>query len=134
MEGSMTNAKQKKRARVTGVTINVVYPDGNPGTITIDPKITKALFWDDQTVSEILAPYYEAQKPTMTRKVMIDLFGTRGQKVADWFKPKGKKAAGDEIPVDKEVIEALWTEKDENGNAVTLLAKSIFCTPAPGGD
>jgi hypothetical protein len=124
----MTNEKQKKRAKVTGVTVNVVYPNGNPGTFTIDPKVTKALFWDDETVSEILGSYYESKKPKseMTKKQLIDLFGTIGKKVA-----KNKK---DKFKVDKKVIEEIWNEEDDNGYSVAMMGKTFICIPSPGGD
>jgi hypothetical protein len=123
----MTNEVQKKRAKITGITINVTHTDGTSGTITIDPRITKALFWDDQTVLEILGSYYKfkSKKPKMTKKVMEDLFGTIGKKVA---------GGEEEITVDEEIIKKLWTEEDENGNSLTMLSKSIFCIPGPGGD
>ena len=121
----MTNAKQTTRAKITGITVHVTYPNGNTGTITVDPTVTKALFWDDQTVSEILGSYYESKKPDMTKKQLIAHFGTIGEKVA------GKK---DKIKVTKKVIEDLWTQEDENGNSLTMMGKTLLCIPGPGGD
>lgn len=123
----MTNEKQKKRPKVTGVTVQMTYPDGKTGTITIDPKDIEALFWNDRSVSDILGSYYESNKHMMTKKKMIGTFGSRGKKVA-------AKKTKDKFKVDKQVIEELWNEEDDNGNLPALLAKSIFCIPSPGGD
>lgn len=121
----MTNTSVKKRAKVTGVTINLVDPNGNSKTITIDPTITKALFWDDKTVLEILAPFYEKNNPEMTREELIASFGTIGKKVA---------GSNPKIKVTKDVITKLWEEEDDKGNSLALLAKTLLCLPSSGGD
>ena len=121
----MTNIPTKKRARVTGITINLVDPNGNSRTVTIDPRTTKALFWDEKAVKGILAPYYATNNPEMTREDLIALFGTIGKKVA---------GSNQKIKVTSKVIEDLWDETDDKGNSLAMMAKSIFCLPAPGGE
>jgi len=121
----MTNEEQKKRAKVTGITINLVDPDGYPRTVTIDPKFTKALFWDDKSVVDILGGFYENHNSVMTREDLIALFGTIGKKVA---------GANKKIKLSKEVVKKLWEEEDENGQSLSLLGKTYLCTLAPGGD
>jgi len=120
----MTNAKQKKRAKVTGITINLVDPKGNARTITIDPNVTKALFWDDKSVLDILAPFYDTHNPEMTREELIDRFGAVGRKVA---------GANQKIKVTKDVIKKLWEEEDDNGDSLSLLSKTFICLPDSGG-
>jgi hypothetical protein len=121
----MTITSSKKRAKVTGITINLVDPNGNSRTVTIDPRTTKALFWDDKTVKNLLAPYYANNNPEMTRDELIALFGTIGKKVA---------GSNQKIKVTNKVIEKLWDETDDTGNSLPMLAKSVFCLPAPGGE
>ena len=119
----MTNTK-KKRARVTGITIDLVDTKGNARTVTIDPKVTKALFWDDKSVLEILAPFYTTNNPEMTREELIDRFGVIGRKVA---------GASQKIKVTKDVIKKLWEEEDDNGDSLALLSKTFICLPDSGG-
>lgn len=125
----MTNEQQKKRPKVTKVTVHVTYPDGTTGTITVDPDDAEALFWNEDSVLKILGSYYESKKPKheMTKKELIARFGTIGKKVA-------KKIKDDKFKVNKKVIEDLWNEEDDKGISLTMLAKSIFCIPSPGGD
>ncbi len=122
----MTNKKQKKRAKVTGVTIHMVDSNGNQRTITIDPKITKALFWDDKSVLEILAPFYETYHSEMSEADITEHFGSVGKKVV------GKKK---KVKVTKDVVKTLWETEDETGSLPGLIGKTYQCLVVkPGGD
>ena len=121
----MNNIK-KNRSKVTGVTVNLVDPNGNPRTVKIDPTVIKAIFWDDKCVLEILAPFYEKQNTEMTSQELSSSFGT----------VVGKKVAGSQkkVKLTKDVIKKLWEEEDDNGNLPALLAKTLLCpVDLPGG-
>jgi hypothetical protein len=112
----------KKRARLTGVTLNVEYPNGSTGVITIDPTYTTGLFWSDETVLEIFAPYYDSvETPSeMTKKEFLERFGTHAKKII------GKN---DKIVITKNVVEELWKLQDEKGFLRAVLGKTTECTP-----
>jgi len=114
----MTNIKMKKRSKVTGVTVDLVDPNGKPRTVKIDPKVNNALFWDDKSVLEILAPFYEKHSSEMTGTEFIALFGTIGKKIAGTKK---------KITITKDVIEQLWEEEDDNGESLSMLSKTLLC-------
>lgn len=118
----MTNTKQKKRAKVIGVTVELEDPKGNRKTVKIDPKVTKALFWDDKSVKDILAPFYKKKKTKMSKKDFIGRFGTIGKKIA---------GSQNEVEVTEDVIKKLWEEEDENGDSLALLSKTFMCLPEP---
>lgn len=120
----MTNIK-KNRSQVTGVTVKLVDPNGKPRTVKIDPTVTKALFWDEKCVLEILAPFYETQSSEMTSQKLSSSFGSVGKKIAGSQK---------KVKLTKEVIKKLWEEEDDNGNLPALLAKTFLCdVDLPGG-
>jgi len=112
--------KKKNRPKVTGVTVNLLYPDGATRTITIDPIITEALFWSDRAVKEIFAPYYEKHKSEMPKDKMVKRFGAKGE---------GLLGGEDKVKMDKNVIEDLWENDDPDGYLPAMLSKSIDCFP-----
>ncbi len=119
----MTNTK-KQRAKVTGITINLMDSNGNPRTVTIDPTVTKALFWDKKSVLEILGPFYEKHESKMTRKELTQLFGTIGKTIAG----PGKK-----VRLNQDIVKTLWQEEGLNGELPAMFGKTLLCTLAPIG-
>lgn len=115
--------KQDGRPKVTGVTINLEYPDGSSRTVTIDPGITEGIFWSDKAVLEILDPYYKGRERVVTKQELIKDLGKRGAKIA------GKE---EKIKVAPGLVKKMWETKDEDGNLPALFEKTIFCIPAPG--
>jgi len=112
--------KKSKRPKVTGVTIDVVYPDGESKTITFDPTHVEALFWSEHTVLEVFAPFYETNAVYITKDEMIARFGEKGKMMAK---------AGDKIKVTKELIKEIWETKDPDGYLPVMLGKTNDCLP-----
>ncbi len=112
--------EEKKRPKVTGVTVDLLYPDGETRTIKIDPTKTEAIFLSDRAVKEIFAPFYEKYESEMTKDEIVNRFGEKGERLIG-----GK----DKIKVDKELVEELWEKEDPDGYLPALLSKSIDCTP-----
>ena len=115
----MTKEK-KNRTKVTGITVNLLYPNGVPVTITIDPTKTEALFWSDRAIKEIFAPYYEKHESEMTKDEMVKRFGAKGERLI---------GAKDKIKVDKGLVEKLWKKEGTDVFLPALLSKSINCFP-----
>jgi hypothetical protein len=115
----MTEEK-KDRPKVTGVTVNLLYPDGATRTITIDPTITEALFWSDRAIKEIFAPYYEKHPRVVPKDELIKRLGARGERLI---------GIEDKVKVDKEFVEKLWEKEEPGGYLLAMLSKSIDCLP-----
>lgn len=111
---------EKKRAKLTGVILNVEYPNGSTGVITIDPTYTTGLFWSDETVIEIFAPFYDSNPSEMTKKEFLERFGTHAKRII------GKN---DKIQITKNVVKELWDLEDEKGFLRAALGKTTECTP-----
>ncbi|MDQ1352952.1 MAG: hypothetical protein QG657_3258 [Acidobacteriota bacterium] len=111
---------EKKRAKLTGIILNIQYPDGTPRIITLDPNETTGLFWSDQTVLEIFAPYYDNVDSEMTKDQFIEHFG-----------PEAKKLLGknDKIKITRNVVNELWMLPDKQGFLRAVLGKDTKCTP-----
>jgi hypothetical protein len=105
---------------VTGITVELSYPDGETRTIKIDPAETEAIFLSDRAVKEIFAPYYDKHESEMPKDRMVKRFGAKGERLI-----KGK----DKVKVDKKLVEELWEKEDPDGYLPALLSKSIDCTP-----
>lgn len=108
------------RPKVTGVTIDLVYPDGKARTITIDPNQVEAIFWSERAVKEILAPYYEKQQPEYSKDDYIKTFGDIAPKLF---------SSQDKVKFDKKTVEKLWNTEDNEGCLPALLRKSNKCIP-----
>lgn len=109
-----------KRAKVTGVTLNIEYPDGTSRVITLNPQHTKGLFWSDETVLKILAPYYEKVDSEMTKEEFIDRFGPEAAKII------GKTS---KIKITENVVKKLWNTPDSHGFLRAVMGKSNDCYP-----
>lgn len=112
----------KKRAKVTGVTLNVEYPNGSTGVITIDPTYTTGLFWSDETVLQIFAPYYDRPSTvsSMSKKEFVDRFGPTAERII------GKDES---IKITGNIVEKLWNLEDDKGFLRAVMGKTTECTP-----
>lgn len=110
--------KSKKRVKVTGVTLNLLYPNGESRTVTLDPRHTEAIFWSERAVMEILAPFYEKESSVLTPEKIVESFGPQAKKVV------GKKK---KVTVSKNVVEELWNLEDAEGYLPGLMAKTLEC-------
>jgi len=113
-----TNAK---RPRITGVTIDVVFPDGNSRTITIDPEKNEAVFWSDRAVIDILGEYYNTHDSYITVEELKKNFGEKAAKLA------GKE---EKIKVTKNLVEKLWKLESPDGYLLPMLKKGYKCIPS----
>ena len=111
---------KSQRPKVTGVTIDVEYPDGKSKKIKIDPTRVEALFWSDHTVLDIFAPFYETKDVYITKDEMIARFGEKG---------KNMITTGDKVKVTKELIKELWETQDPDGFLPVTLGKTNDCLP-----
>ncbi len=116
-----TSAKPN-RPVVTGITVNLSYPDGSSRTVTYDPRNTEALFWTDWAVTEILGRYYERFHPKLTRGELERRFGKA--RVA-------KLRAGTELDISSQDILDLWNTPDESGQLLALMTKKPDTSPSP---
>lgn len=112
--------EEKKRPKVTGVTVDLLYPDGETRTIKIDPTKTEAIFLSDRAVKEIFAPFYEKHESEMPKDEMVKRFGAKGERLI------GEK---DKVKVDKELVEELWAKEGPDGYLPAMLGKTIDCFP-----
>ncbi len=110
----------KKRAKLTGITLNILYPDGTLRAITLDPKHTTGLFWSDETVLQIFAPYYDNVNSEMTKEEFINRFGPEAKRII------GKNL---KIKITKNVVEELWNTPDEKGFLRAVMGKTNDCYP-----
>lgn len=111
---------KEKRPKVTGVTIDVVYPDGRSRTITIDPSQVEAVFWSERAVMDILAPYYKKHNPVVSQD---DYTACAGDSNLAIF------GGDDKITFKKETVEKLWKTKGLDGNLPFMLRKTKKCIP-----
>lgn len=110
------------RPVVTGITVNLSYPDGSSRTVTYDPRNTEALFWTDWAVTEILGRYYERFHPKLTRGELERRFGkARVQNLR----------AGTELEINSQDIQALWNTPDEFGQFLGMMTKKPDTSPSP---
>ncbi|MCP4219564.1 MAG: hypothetical protein GY765_33325, partial [bacterium] len=101
----------EKRGKVTGVIVEISYPDGTTKTITVDPKKTEAIFWSERAVKKIFAPFYDS-------KGYFEVVEEMNKTL-----PKAKKK---DCP--DRVLE-LWDVEDKNGMKPAFLGKSQECDP-----
>jgi hypothetical protein len=106
------------RPQVTEVTLRLLYPDGSTGSVSLKEGSFEGLFWSEQTVMEILAPFYETTERRLSRSEMIDLCG-----------PVVTSLIGnqEEILLTPTLVEELWNLKDENGLLPPFIMKIPGC-------
>ena len=111
---------------MTGVTLNIAYPDGTTKTVTVDAWRVEGIFWSDRTVIEMLAPFYDKFEKITTIEELADRFGAS--------RLKSLKQKTGEIRITSKLIETLWHTPGENGNLPPVIMKTRKCIPTPGSD
>jgi len=111
-----------KRVEVTGVTLNLSYPDGTQKVVTLDPKRAEAIFWSDRAVLEILAPCYEKIERYTTGEELATRFGDHILSICP--KDKAKK-----FKITPKFIKKMWELKNMDGFLMPFSAKTIKCLP-----
>jgi hypothetical protein len=106
------------RPRITGITLNVLMPDGTTRVHTIDPKANDALAWSDRSV-ENLAKFYDkggaAEGKHMSREDFLHHF------------PHGAPLIGDQshLPMTPDTVKQIWNHPKEDGTTPGFLCKSM---------
>ncbi len=108
----------KKRARVTGITLDVVLPDGNSRTITVDPNEVEALFWSEQSVLKVLGPYYDTNPSDIDTADLEKRYGQKAKQLA---------AGAKKVKVTKKKVEELWNTPDDDDFLVACMGKTKLC-------
>lgn len=112
--------KSKKRAKLTGITLNIEYPDGTTRVVTVDPTLTTGLFWSDETVLQIFAPFYDNVQSEMTKEEFVNRFGDEAKTII---------GNDSKIKVTRNVVEELWNLEDSKGFYRAMLGKTTDCLP-----
>jgi hypothetical protein len=116
-----SNPRASLRPQVTGVTVNVLNPDGTTRTYTIDPTQSSGLFWDDLTVREMLAAWYKVHPQTKTRE---ELTHALGERIAGLLLGKRAKVTLTDVE-----INALWDLQEDGKLLIGFLGKLKWNPP-----
>ena len=111
---------RKPRAKVSEIIMKITTPKGETKTINIDPNVTEALFWTENAVEKLLAPYYAGHHPEMDRDEFLKRFGKNAQRIIG-DKPR--------IKIDNKLIIELWNLEDPDGYLPALRSKTNDCMP-----
>lgn len=118
----MKNPSQQKvgRAKLTGITLNVKYPNGTTENISLDPNKMTCLFWSDETVLQIFAPFYDKIQSEITKEELINRFGN-----------EAKTVIGDNptLKITRDIIETLWNLPNSKNSLPAVMGKTTDCTP-----
>ncbi|MDP1833206.1 MAG: hypothetical protein Q8K67_14190 [Geothrix sp.] len=107
------------RPRITGITLNLLMPDGTTRVHTIDPKVCDALVWSDRAV-EVFGKFYDKGGPAhgkhMDREDFLRHF------------PHGEPIIGDQphLPMTPTVIDQLWNLPKADGTVPAFLVKNVI--------
>jgi hypothetical protein len=107
------------RPRITGITLNLLMPDGTTRVHTIDPKASDALVWSDRAV-EVFGKFYDKGGPAegkhMSREDFLHHF------------PHGEPIIGDQphLPMTPAVVNQIWNHPKADGTTPAYLVKNII--------
>ena len=107
-----------KRPKITGITLNLLMPDGTTKVHSLDPEECDALVWSDRAV-QVFGKFYDKGGPAegkhMTREDFLRHF------------PHGGPIIGEHphLPITPEVVHKIWHHTDTEGTAPAFLAKSL---------
>ncbi len=109
-----------ERPRVTGITLQLVFPGGRTASVPVDPATTEALCWSDRAVSEILAPFYDSYESLLTPGKLVE-------ETAFHMLPllKGQTYRA----VSPALVEELWYPVTAGDPAPPFIRKSKRCIP-----
>jgi len=116
----MATRPTAKRPKITGITLNILMPDGTTRNHTLDPMQSDALVWSDRAV-EVLAHFYAPGGPAEGKKM-------RAEDLAHLFGPAVLKLLGgrSEVVLTPALICALWNLPKPEGHLPAFLCKSII--------
>jgi hypothetical protein len=106
------------RPRITGITLNVLMPDGTTRVHTIDPKASDALAWSDRAV-QVFGKFYDkggpAEGKVMTKEDLLHHF------------PHAESLVGDQphVAMTPQVVDKLWNLPKADGTVPAFLCKNI---------
>lgn len=112
----MATRTTPKRPKITGITLNVLMPDGTTRTHTLDPVECDALAWSDRGV-KILGKFYEKGGPAEGKRMSREDFLRRFPQAARLL---GKSQ---DILMTPELVERLWNLAKEDGTTPAFLCK-----------
>lgn len=107
-----------QRPKITGITLNVLMPDGTTKTHTIDPDQCDALAWSDRAV-QVLGKFYDKGGPAegkrMSREDFLNHF------------PHAASLIGDQtdLPMTPDMVSRIWNHPKEDGHSPAYLCKSM---------
>lgn len=118
----MKNPSQQNmgRAKLTGITLNIQYPNGTTEAVDLDPTKMTCLFWSDDTVLKIFAPFYDKTQSEITKEELIKRFGDQARTII---------GDNSKIKVTRDTIEALWNLPNSKNSLPAVLGKTTDCTP-----
>ncbi|HEX9081529.1 MAG TPA: hypothetical protein VF768_04565 [Holophagaceae bacterium] len=109
------------RPTLTGITLNVLMPDGTTRVHTIDPKMHDALVWSDRAV-QVFGKFYDQGGPAegkrMTREDFLRHF------------PQAAAHIGDQpdLLMTPDTVNHLWNQPKADGTTPAYLCKSVTNT------
>jgi hypothetical protein len=106
------------RPQVSGVTLQLLYPDGQTKEMSFKEGSFEGLFWSERTVLEILAPFYETTERRLSRADLIDVCGPRASSLI------GNR---DEIQITPALVADLWNLENEEGLLPPVIMKIPDC-------
>ncbi|HEX9011295.1 MAG TPA: hypothetical protein VF804_13085 [Holophagaceae bacterium] len=115
----MATRTTPKRPKITGITLNVLMPDGTTRIHTLDPVDSDALAWSDRGV-KILGKFYEKGGPAEGKRMTREDFLRRFPQAAKLI---GKSQ---DILMTPELIERLWNLPKEDGTTPAFLCKNVI--------
>jgi hypothetical protein len=105
---------QLKRPSIEEIILDV----NGKGKVNI-PKDVTAIFFTNEGVNDILAPFYKNYNPQWQSSDAAATFGTAiANKIF-----KGAKS----IPLTEEVVKTIWNTPDDDGNYVAYILKTPPC-------
>jgi hypothetical protein len=107
------------RPRITGITLNLLMPDGTTRVHTIDPDVCDALVWSDRAV-QVFGKFYDRGGPAegkcMAREDLLRHFPHAGSLIGN--QP--------ELLMTPSVVEQLWNLPKADGTTPAFLSKSLM--------
>jgi len=107
------------RPKITGITLNVLMPDGTTRVHTIDPNMNDALAWSDRAV-QVLGKFYDQGGPAEGKRMAREDFLRHFPQAAHLI---GEQP---ELPMTPDVIHQLWNQPKHDGTTPGFLCKSMM--------
>jgi hypothetical protein len=107
------------RPKITGITLNLLMPDGTTKVHAVDPNECDALAWSDRAV-QVLGKFYDQGGPAegkhMSREDLLHHL------------PHTESLIGDlpHLPMTPAVVNQIWNHPKDDGTGVAFLCKSTM--------